>query len=172
MMVKNYFPNFAIIFTLLCTGLASCNSLNPPEIIPAYMHISSIHLDTLGGQGTNSNYITDAWVYVDNNPVGVFQMPCTFPIVASNGTHKLTVFAGIMQYGIAGDRAKYPFYAAYQANVTLTGDQVLTVKPNVWYTSWTKFHWMEDFEGGSISRRNNTIPGNYYSDTTMFQTSA
>jgi hypothetical protein len=170
-MAKNYFLRFVLIISLPFLGfMLSCNQLNPPETIPAYAHIDNIHLDTISGQGTNSANITDAWVYVDNNPVGVFQMPCTFPIVASSGTHQVMVFAGIMQDGVASMRAKYPFYNFYQANINLTHGQTVKIKPNVWYTSWAKFHWMEDFEGSGITLHNDTVAKNHC-DTIMFQTS-
>ena len=132
------------------------------------MKISSIHLDTVPGQGTNSNGINCAWVYIDDNPVGAFPLPCTFPIVASNGTHSLQVFAGIKENGISATRTQYPFYKSFQENITLSANQTVTVSPNVWYTKSAHFHWQEDFEGAGITLYENKA--HWYNDTNIFAT--
>lgn len=165
-MAKNYVLKFIFFTALSGIGLSSCNLINPPETIPAYMKISSIHLDTVPGQGTNSNAINCAWVYIDDNPVGAFPLPCTFPIVASNGTHQLQVFAGIEENGTAATRTQYPFYKSFQENITLSANQTVTVNPKVSYTQSAHFHWMEDFESVSFRLYENKA----LSDTNMFTT--
>jgi len=53
--------------------------INPAEPIPSYIHIDKIDLTTdYSSQGTSSNKITDAWIYVDNELIGAFEMPVTF----------------------------------------------------------------------------------------------
>ncbi|HTB05440.1 MAG TPA: hypothetical protein VK806_00715 [Bacteroidia bacterium] len=135
---------------LLSIGLASCKQLDPPETIPAYMRINSVQLTTTPAQGSNSANIDCAWVYIDDNPVGAFPLPCTFPIVASNGTHKLMVISGIENDGISAQRKQYPFYTNFEENVTLTQGQTITVSPKVDYTSYADFHFMENFENSFI----------------------
>ena len=155
-MAKNYFLQVICLFALLFAGLASCKQLDPPETIPAYMRINSIELTTTPVQGTSSANINCAWVYIDNNPVGAFPLPCTFPIVASNGTHQLTVIAGIEDGGQSNERKQYPFYTTFQENVTLAQGQTITVSPKVAYTSYADFHFMENFENSNIKLNPNT----------------
>jgi hypothetical protein len=158
-MAKNYFPQLICFFVLLSIGLASCKQLDPPEVIPAYMRINSIPLTTTPGQGTNSANINCAWVYIDDNPVGAFPLPCTFPIVASNGTHQLMVIAGIEDGGQSYQRKQYPFYSTFKESVILTQGQTITVSPKVDYTSYSIFHWMEDFENSNITLTPNKTIG-------------
>jgi len=123
-------------------------------------------------QGTSSNGINCAWVYVDDNPVGAFQLPGTFPIIATTGPHAIEIFAGVEENGTAGTRLKYPFYAAYTAtSVTLTQGSVTKFKPTTEYASWTDFALMENFESDiSGTTAFTTISTISASDTSMFVT--
>ena len=87
---------FITYYLLLILSMSSCEIINPEIKIPSYMHIDSISLNTdYPTQGTNSNKITDAWIYIDGKLTGTFQMPVTFPILAE-GNHNLTIRAGII----------------------------------------------------------------------------
>jgi len=147
-MTKKYFLLSVIIFPAIIALFPSCSKFDPPEVIPAYGHVSVIKLDTTNNsQGSPSNMgITDAWVYVDENPVGAFQMPCTFPIVVPTGYHNVLIFAGTEDDGLSAQRTKYPFYTAYSINTTLTQGSVVSFTPTVTYQTWTNFAWLEDFE--------------------------
>lgn len=153
-MIKNRFSFKSIVFycSLLLFPLVfnSCHLFEPPSDIPSYIHIDSIGLTTnYFTQGTNSHKITDAWVYVDQNLLGVYELPATLPILAS-GTHEIDIKAGIMIDGIASSRGTYPFYTVYTQNVNLIKDSIVTMKPVVTYYPVTLFTWMEDFESTGI----------------------
>ena len=60
---------FIIFFSLL---LFSCNELDLG--IPNYLIIEEINVN----DNTTAN-ITDAWVYVDDNLIGVYELPANFP---------------------------------------------------------------------------------------------
>jgi hypothetical protein len=152
---------------------ASCNVFDPPVIIPAYGHIDTIPLivptTSVSIQGTNLSNITSAWVYVDDNPVGAFQMPCTFPIIASNGLHSVEIFPGINQDGIASMRAKYPFYTYYSTVSNLTQNTVTNFYPTVAYEPWVVYRWMVNFSKNTWNPSNPPITNiAALSDTTLF----
>src|ERR1700679_1828129 len=110
-MVKKYSLYVFASCIWLSMALSSCSLFTPPAIIPCYGHIDSIPLViTNFTQGTSANGINTAWVYVDDNPVGAFQLPCTFPMIATTGQHVVTIFAGVENAGEANNRMKYPFY--------------------------------------------------------------
>ena len=135
-------------------------SCNKEEPIPSYIHIDKIDLTTnYSIEGSNSQKILDAWVTVDDQSVGAFEMPCTFPIL-TNGNHTLKVFPGIKENGIAETRIQYPFYAAYQKDITFTRGQVIKINPTVTYSKNITFKWIEDFEGAghSILTGNGSTP--------------
>jgi hypothetical protein len=128
------------------------SSCNKEEPIPSYIHISQINLTTnYSTEGSSKEpKILDAWVYIDGNTVGAFEMPFTVPVLFY-GTHTLRIFPGIKENGIAETRIAYPFYALYQQTVNLTAQTITTISPTTTYLSSTNFIWLEDFEGSSPS---------------------
>ena len=138
--------NRAIVFLsfLLCIIGISCNKEEP---IPSYIRIDKIDLTTnYSTEGSNSHKILDAWVYIDDNPVGTFEMPCTFPVLYA-GSHNIKIFPGIKENGITETRIAYPFYDKYETDVTLAQGQITTIAPAVKYVQGATFQWIEDFEG-------------------------
>jgi len=142
-------------------SLASCKK---NDLVPAYIHIEKIDLSTVYEfDGTNSHKITDAWVYIDGDLQGVYELPATFPVLATGG-HRITVRPGIKLNGIAMTRAYYPFYQPYETMVDLTEKQTDTIHPVVVYYA-NKIQWIEDFETAGI-----TMMKFGDSDTTFIQT--
>ena len=133
--------------------MQSCSLITPEINIPAYIYIEKITLPTTNyaTEGSNSSKITDAWVYIDNKLIGIYELPAKIPIL-DQGDHKLTIRAGIKVNGIAATRAYYPFYDLFEQNINLKPETTDTVKPAVrYYPSTGFFQWMEDFESGGIS---------------------
>ncbi len=132
----------------------SCCKNDDKYLVPCYIRIDTIRLTVnpalASQEGSLSGNIVDAWVYVDNDLIGAFELPARFPVL-KEGPHTLTVRAGIKVDGIAGSRADYPFYTSYARDVTLVRDSVITVSPVVQYKDNTIFDWMEDFENGHSS---------------------
>ncbi|MEI6122622.1 MAG: hypothetical protein WCQ95_03255 [Bacteroidota bacterium] len=143
-----------ILKTLLvfsCIALFIClSSCKKNDLIPAYIHIDKITLtSTYETDGSNSSKITDAWVYVDDNLIGIYELPATFPVLAS-GMHKITVKAGVKLNGIAMSRGYYPFYEDYTTDINLEEDKIDTINPIVTYYP-NKVQWKEDFEEGGFT---------------------
>lgn len=140
---------FPMVLSILMM-LASCDKFSGDQTIPAYLHIEKINLTVAEGQGTASQKITDAWVYVDNQLVGAFQLPATFPVL-ERGSHKVVIHAGIKMNGISSTRVYYPFYQPVEYEVNFIEDSVVNLSPTVTYYDNTKFVWMENFESGGSS---------------------
>jgi len=154
--------NSRVLYSVSSILLMFFFSCNKEEIIPSYIHIDKINLTTNSSvEGSNAHKVLDAWIYVDNNLVGAFEMPCTIPVIYS-GEHKIKVMPGIKNNGSATERIVYPFYSTYEQTVTLTPTQITTLAPTVTYSSNVHFTWIEDFEGSSPSI-NDTVN----SDTVM-----
>ena len=143
-------------------------SCNKEEPIPAYIHIDKINLVATdpANQGSNSNKIIDAWIYIDDQLVGAFEMPCTVPVLYY-GDHTVKVFAGIKENGIAETRIEYPFYFRYETALSLTAGVITTITPTVNYSTGADFTWIEEFENFSIA-----VCDSGTSDTIMTQTTA
>jgi hypothetical protein len=152
---------FCLLFLFFLIASSSCKKNN---LIPAYIYIDHITLASIYEiDGSNSNKITDAWVFVDDDLIGVYELPATFPVLAT-GKHKITVKAGIKINGIAKSRGYYPFYQSFETNVDLQPQETDTIKPQVSYVP-NKIKWKEDFEDAGIS-----IVKYFNSDTTIIKT--
>ena len=131
------------LFALLSSGCGKENA------VPAYVYLPSFSLTTKSGEGSNSHKITDAWVYVDGQINGVFQMPVTLPIIEL-GQHEITVFAGIRNNGTRSNPVINPFFEAYKISMNLKAGKVDTLRPKTAYIANTQFKIMENFETGNI----------------------
>src|ERR1017187_10151763 len=137
-MTKHYVSfKFVVLYITLLSiiiMLPSCHLFEPSSGIPSYLQIDSIGLTITNPllQGSSSHKITDAWVYVDEQLLGVFQLPAKLPVLAS-GIHAIDIKAGIEINGIASSRGYYPFYTVFSQNVNLITDSVVTIKPVVSY---------------------------------------
>lgn len=155
--IRNYKLHF-VLCTLYLVLFLSCNKEEP---IPAYIHIDKINLTTTSTQGSAANKIVDASVYVDGNQTGIFEMPCTFPVLTS-GTHTVKIFPYIQKNGDTWPLIYYPYYSIYQQDVSFTPAVVTKISPSTSYNSLAKFEWLEDFEGAGF-----TICDTTGTDTTM-----
>lgn len=124
-----------------------CSVFDPAEEIPSYVQINSISLQINNStiEGTSSHKITDAWVYIDGELIGAFEMPVNIPVL-KEGTHSIIVFAGVKQNGMSSTRALYSKYKGWEGTITLTRGQITTVSPVVQYFPSTNFVWMCDFD--------------------------
>lgn len=137
----------------------SCKKFEGGQTIPAYIHIDSIIVNPnidYPTFGANTSNITDAWVYVDDQIIGCYELPATFPVL-KKGNHKVSVYAGIKVGGIAAARSPYPFYQPREykgaETINLVEDSIVTINPVVNYypIDVLTMHWKEDFESGTIT---------------------
>lgn len=162
-MIKTTVP----LLFLTCLSLLSCERLDKEEPVPAYIKIEKIMLRVKadGSEGTASEKITDAWVYVDDQLQGVYELPCKFPVL-NTGSKKITIRAGILQNGIKATRTWYPFFNFYDTTFTLEPEKVHTISPRVSYLSNTVFHLIEDFDGiGLDLEKSNGSDNELYSES-------
>ncbi len=145
-------PIFISILLFLLFSLQSCEKFSGDQTIPAYLKIDSIYLVIQSSsQGSASHNITDAWVYVDDELLGAFQMPAKLPVL-KEGKHKVTVFAGIKKNGIAATRTAYQFYTPITLEVNFQPDSTTSLGTlHTTYLASTQFLWMEDFENAGIT---------------------
>lgn len=151
MILRKIFNNFFLFLFIVLAG-TSCEKFTGDQDIPAYLSIDSIYLSTdYQSQGTSSQRITDAWVYVDDEALGAYELPARFPVL-KEGKHKIKIYPGIKKNGISATRVSYDFYNFVQKDVVLTPDS--TTKMGVLkttYQSTTIFMWREDFEDMATS---------------------
>jgi hypothetical protein len=144
-MVKRY-TLFFLLFVLMLSGCTSDKG------VPAYIRINAISVSTEPiTQGTNSSNITDAWIYVDDNLVGAYELPCDVPVLAT-GNRKVSVGAGVKINGISSLRAPYPFYRFYETNTELVAGESIDIQPEVVYFDSLQFAFLANFDDISGSK--------------------
>jgi len=155
----------ALIFTTLL--LNGCYKFEGDQTVPSYLTIDTMGIKTYyPDEGSKSSAITDAWVYVNDNLVGVFELPAVLPVL-HRGPNELQILSGIKLNGISSTRVPYPFYKpVVYDNFEFIEDSVLVLKNVVTeYYPNTLFAWMEDFEGIG-----NTLDETSISDTVILKT--
>jgi hypothetical protein len=141
-----------LLFIYVCVGLVACDPFEKDGPIPAYIRIEKFTVQTKSdnSQGSGAHAIEDAWLYVENELIGVFEVPVTVPVIAI-GKKRITIFGGIRKNGLANTRIPYPFYTTYNDTLDLVLTEIDTIRPVVKYYDALKFPWLEDFEDNSIS---------------------
>ncbi|XZF16614.1 hypothetical protein ACTHGU_10800 [Chitinophagaceae bacterium MMS25-I14] len=139
-----------LLFIALVCGISwsSCNVINPKEKIPTYVHIDSFIYRNTNPQvfGSASHKITNVWVYLNDQAVGNFELPATFPVLIDS-PGRLEVAPGINVNGLTFVRLPYPFYN-FDTTFKLTPNpgKVVNFTPVTSYTSVSKVLWQENFE--------------------------
>lgn len=148
--MKKFYNILLYIFLPFVFALTSCDDyIN--DGIPSFIQIDSVNfiITNPSAQGSASSNISDVWVYIDNQHVGVYELPAFFPVLFA-GEHTLILRPGIKVNGIAGTRVYYPFYSRDTIAVNLIQDSVLQLNGNntpvFTYTPQADFAWTENFE--------------------------
>lgn len=137
--------------------------MNPPEKIPTYLHIDSFTVRNSSTLDIATQKITGAWVYLDNQLVGVYDLPGDIPIIMER-EGQITLSAGIDYSGMKSYKTIYPFYNSDTFNLKPNPGQTVVYNPVIGYRSSAIERYKEDFEVG-----NTFIPINsdYTDDTTI-----
>ncbi len=152
-------PSHATIL-LLATLLAAACTKGDKEAAYLQLGAVSVSTDPLT-QGSGSNRITDLWVFVDDEAVGVWEAGSRPPVLRE-GPATVKLVAGIPRNGMRDDRVQYPFYATWTGSVDLRKGATTTVSPSFTYFPGNTY-WIEAFDdpGYKFTRSAD-------SDTTLF----
>lgn len=166
-MTRKAFLSIFFTATMMALLMPSCKKFDGSQTVPAYIYIKEVEVQCdYFRYGANTHKIVDAWVFVDDNILGCYELPATIPVLKEE-KHKVAVYAGIARDGIRDLRAQYPFYAPWEDSVILVKDEIVTLRPVFTYypegvDENMHVRWMEDFDGGTI-----TIQATSQSDTVV-----
>ncbi len=165
-MIYRRLIRYFCFLSILYITASSCEKFSGDQTIPAYLSIDSIFLTTdYYSQGTSSQHITDAWVYVDDEFLGAFELPARLPVLKT-GVHHLKIWPGIKKNGIAATRVSYNFYNPVAKDVKFAQDS--TTKTGVLKTTYQAtalFVWKEDFENVALTLDTTTRSSSYIQRT-------
>ena len=136
-------PYYFLIFLFF----TSCVKNNPD---PAWIEITKWDLvenPNLGTEKELSHNFSDVYITVDDNVLGIFELPIKLPIL-QEGNHKITLYPVVLNNGISASKKIYPFCDTYIVNVNLVKNETVTINPVTKYSDGVDF-WIEDFEDAS-----------------------
>ena len=142
MLIEEYMNK--ITYFLIVLVLFSCQKEETGGI-PTYLKIDNITLN----EGNTTSNITDAWVYINDQTQGVYELPAKFPVL-EEGIQTVRIKAGIKVNGIASSRIANPFYTSYYEDINFTPNETKTITPIVNYLDSIDF-FLEDFEGSGLA---------------------
>ena len=149
---------FFILFLLALPVLSGCVKNNPD---PIWLQIDEWTLESnpasVNDPGALTHNFSDVWVYVDNKVIGVFELPCKIPVLASGENILIQLYPTIRNNGISATKKIYPFVENYEVTMDLVAGQTYHFSPTTRYYAETNF-WIEDFESSSFKiNTNNSI---------------
>lgn len=152
--LKNCLLNWSFPIAMAVFFLSGCDKFEGDQTVPSYLSIDSLGFITDNDiQGTSNQKIVDAWVYVDDDLIGGFELPVIIPVLVE-GKHKLEIRPGIQLNGISDTRAPYPCIEPIIFNdFNFVIDSVVKAFGTTSYLSNAEFIWMEDFEDASLAIR-------------------
>jgi hypothetical protein len=135
--------------------MPSCQLIDRPEQTPAWIQIDSIQLvdNPNASEGSLSENITDGWVFINEEMVGIFELPATIPIL-DEGQRRLLVGPGIKVSTISTLRDNYLFFEGHEQDVDLVPGETLRIEPITRYRDPAgayEYRLIDDFEDGLLN---------------------
>lgn len=143
----HFFPLVALSLLLL----AGFGCAKEKAGTPAWIEIDSLDLSKVGVtnlEATSSSRFTDAWVYVNSNLVGAFELPARVPILAEGSTN-IIIYPGIQVNGLTALRSPYLKINRYEQDWNLVPNETIHINHTYTYDSTvaqTGFRYVENFD--------------------------
>jgi len=129
--------------------IAACDKEAEP--IPSYIRIDSVSVETKPAQGNNIQDISAVNVYVDEQYMGLFEIPCTIPVLFT-GKHKLSIIPSVRLNGALNQHVTHRLFNRADTTINLTEGKITNASNiKLTYKSNTEFAWLEDFEDNNSS---------------------
>ena len=139
---------------LLPLVFAACNIINPKEATPTYLHVDPFSYSNPDSNitGSSSHDIPSAWIYVNDQPVGTFDLPCTVPVIMSKNS-KVLIVPAVTNQGLKSYVFQYPFYQSDTCTLLYNPGKIQSYSPKTrYYTDLTAtaFRMKNNFEEGLL----------------------
>lgn len=138
----------ALLVFLMFILFVACEVFDTEERIPSYISVEEVIMTTKASEGTDSHSLTDCWLYVDNDLIGVFEIPFTVPVLSS-GDVNIKIGPGIKQNGVDAKRVEYNFINDYIIDTFLIKKEILKLTPEFTYRDHV-VQFIENFEVGNV----------------------
>jgi hypothetical protein len=143
-MLKN-----STIFILILFFINSCTFTDNDSFEPAYLILESPSLTTQSSEGPALQNITDAWVIVDGQLIGVFPLPAKVPVIPTGLLMEIQINAGVKQSANINSSVEYPFFNPFITQLKLESNKDFKIDMNFKYKPALIFDFIEGFENNS-----------------------
>jgi hypothetical protein len=137
----------ALLLWIVCMQ-SGCTFLDDAAPVPMFLNLSAPKV--IGSQGMETHNITEAWVFQDNEIIGVFPIPAKVPIVSTRANAEIKILAGVKDNGMVDFPVLYPFYKEIIQTVVFTPGTELSIPLEFTYIANKKLPIDEGFEGTNI----------------------
>jgi hypothetical protein len=110
-----------------------------PEQIPAYLQLKPFTVQANPG-GTAWQNITEGWLYINGEFLGVYPLPGTAAVLAEGAT-EIWLYPGIKENGVSSTPNIYDFLDFYATTVNLKQGEDVSIQPATQYKSQITFAW-------------------------------
>ena len=163
-----------ILFAIIIILIYSCEQEAEKALILNIEPFSFIDNSTCSNNIESTN-ITDAWVTVNGNFMGAFEIPSSVPLIGLSEITNLRISPGIKENGISATRIIYPFYEIFEQFETDFNENI-TLYPTTKFkeTVNCKFSSTGSFEGlgdGLLeeAKNNSSVISNTTNPNEVFQ---
>lgn len=148
-MTKNYTRTLEFAILILLFQFTSCDLFPEEQNNPVFLEIDSIDLVTTNTEGSDSHNIRDAWISINGEELGVFELPTRVPILQEVPVD-VRVFAGIRKDGIQSVPLEYPFFVPIDFNLDAEPGDVVSKQLSTNYSSDALFEFIDNMESSSL----------------------
>lgn len=138
---------FLVCFVLI----TSCVKNNP---LPTYLELNKWNLikntdPEANPSGELTHDFSDAWVYVDNKLIGIFELPCKVPVLQQGKDLEVLIYPAIRNNGVSDQKQQYPFCDPFKTTQDFNPGETVQLNLTTKYSTSARF-WFEDFEDPSL----------------------
>jgi len=161
-MLKIFTPRYLLFLICVVTSWQACNIINPHEVTPTYVHIDSFSFHnpnvplrdpqttnpvSNGQLAPNTHAIGSVWVYYNENPIGIFDLPVTIPVMAT-GTQSIKFAPAIAVSGQNNMVNAYSYYTLDTTTLVANPGHIVNYTPKTGFYPDVKVVDIANFEDG------------------------
>lgn len=139
-MLKYYYLLFLIPI------LGGCSLTDSDQPIPSYLVINEVNVFTTENQGAPTHNLSDVWVSVDNQLIGVFEIPTRIPIIVTEETTKIKISPGFRNNGENSRSFIYNLMTSQEMTMPIVPGEEIELTPTFAYSENAIFDFVEGFE--------------------------
>ncbi len=140
----------SFLFSLAFLFLLATSCKVEKSFIPAYIEINQVNLDASSINGNNIHDIKAVQVYVNNQTIGTFPIPCKFPVDAG-GKVEIQAVPFVKNNGNSQTLTPYKSVNVLLDTLQLERENTVIWTPTFRYRSNVEVVWQEDFEDSSAT---------------------